>query len=128
MAVTKSKWGWLYLAVGFVSCCLMAAVAGANSQNPLQSALLMVVGFLFYVGIFELATLVRTTTRLSAIVLAGLGLVICFVVLMAVGDAVITGEFNLVPSRMKTAWVLPLAVALWTVREIWERRRNSAAK
>lgn len=122
MTVTQSKVGWLFLIVGVVSACVMAAVAATNTQNPGFSVMLALGALVAYVAIFELVMAIKATTRPVVVAIAGAGLVLCFVVLIAVGNAVTSGYFSMLPDRI-TWWALPLAIAGWSLRELWERKK-----
>ena len=122
MTVFTLPWGGHYLAIGVLACFMMAAVSALNTQDPLFAVGLATAAFVFYIGIFELHSIIKATTKTHIVVLGGAGLIVCFVVLMGVGDAVSTGRFSLLPSR-PSWWLLPIGIVMWTLYELWRRRR-----
>ena len=128
LAVIQSKGGFFYLAVGMVACLAFAAVGAANTQSPLFGATLASAALAVYVALFELTTMIKATSKTTLIVAGGLGLVACFWMIGAVSDAVISGQFSFVPLHgFRLTWfLLPVGLALWTAREIYNRKRPNA--
>ncbi len=123
MTVTKSKGGLFYLAIGVLACLSFASIGAANTQSAGFGMLMACAALVFYVAIFEIAALIKATTKTAVIVAGGLGLIVCFSAIGVVSRAVITGNVNLVTPGW---WILPLAVVFWTAREVYNRKRPTA--
>lgn len=124
MTVTKSKGGLLYLAIGVLACFGFAALGAANTQDPNFGMLMALLAFVFYLALYEIAAFIKATTKPAVIVAGGLGLMVCFSGIGAVTNAVISGgEIDLLGRGF---WILPLAIACWTARELYNRKRPNA--
>ena len=124
MNVTKSKGGLLYLAIGVFGCFVFAAVGAANTQDVNFGVLMASIAFIFYLVLYEIAAFIKASTKPVVVVAGGLGLIVCFSGIGAVTNAVISGgDLDLLGRGF---WILPLAIAFWTAREVYNRKRPNA--
>lgn len=123
MNITKSHWGWRYLAVGVISCLFIAAIAG-REQHPALVTLLSMVVLTVYVALWELHALITAKESKGWLIAsASAAAVVCIVVLMAASDALITGNFRLLPER-PAGWAFPLAMVVPLVLALVKAHRQ----
>lgn len=117
---TRYVTDWRFLAVGALASLVMTAVGTFNAQAPGTGIVLGIVNFVAYFGILWLSDVCSNAATKSGFLLASAGTVACFIVLMAVGNAVVHGRFSLLPDR-PSWWAIPIGAAIWTAIQ-WRRR------
>ena len=123
MHITKSVWGWRYLAVGVLSCLMLAAVAG-REHDPAFVTLVTAVLLGVYISIWELyAIMTGTASRMPVLAAAAVGIVVCILVLMAAAEALHTGSADLTSWRW-TRFAFPGAAAIVLAGMLWKRRKE----
>ena len=128
MTITKTKWGLSYLALGVFVATGFAALGGANTQDASFSALMAWLALVSYVAVFELSSVINASAKPAVIAAGGLGVAVCMWMIGATTSAINHGTaFSLLPQAQgRLWWVIPLAIAIWTAREIYRRKRQGA--
>jgi hypothetical protein len=119
---TESKQGLAFLATGVIVALAFAAIGALETQRPLHAVLWSFIAFVFYVGIFELASLLKTSTRKSIGLAAVAGIVASFCGLAAAIE-IARGQDWLALPQSWVFWILPAAVAIGSLYELKRKRR-----
>lgn len=117
LAFTESQSGLAYLSVGVITSLVFAAIGALETQRPLLAVMWAFGALLLFIGIFELAALLKATASKRIALGAVIGIALAFGGLAIAIEAGRGKDWVTLPQSW-LFWVLPAAAAIYGLVEL----------